>query len=133
MITLTLNNISNLNVSLQVGDLVYARSIDKQNNDVSLDAQQDTNGEYTPTNGVNAVGILTQTNVLAGNNVELLIDETDFSSSYKPVAGDFIMFSKYNQFVGDVMGYYAQAKFTNNSREKAEIFSVGSEVIINSK
>ena len=45
----------------------------------------------------------------------------------------FIMFSKYSQTDGDVIGYYAQAKFINNSKEKAEIFSVGSEVIINSK
>jgi len=41
------------------------------------------------------------------------------------------MFSKYDQSMGDVMGYYARAKFTNNSRKKAEIFSVGSEVTIN--
>ena len=131
MIKLTLNNISNLNVSLQVGDLIYARTIDTKPG--ANDAQQDTGGLYTPTNIQNAVGILTQINVLTGNNVELSIDETDFSLPYIPVAGDFIMFSKYNQVVGDVMGYYAQAKFTNSSREKAEIFSVGSEVIINSK
>ena len=43
------------------------------------------------------------------------------------------MFSKYNQMDGDVNGYYAQATFKNNSTEKAELFSVGSEIIINSK
>jgi len=43
------------------------------------------------------------------------------------------MFSKYNQSMGNVIGYYAKAKFVNDSSEKAEIFSVGSEIIINSK
>ena len=43
------------------------------------------------------------------------------------------MFSKWNQTDGDVVGYYAQANFINNSKEKAELFSVGSEVIISSK
>ena len=43
------------------------------------------------------------------------------------------MFSKYNQMDGDVNGYYAEATFKNNSRIKAELFSVGSEITINSK
>jgi hypothetical protein len=43
------------------------------------------------------------------------------------------MFSKYDQTNGDVVGYYAKAKFSNNSKQKAELFSVGSEVTINSK
>jgi hypothetical protein len=43
------------------------------------------------------------------------------------------MFSKYNQMDGDVNGYYAEATFQNNSKTKAELFSVGSEVTINSK
>jgi len=43
------------------------------------------------------------------------------------------MFSKYNQKNGDLTGYYAQAKFVNNSKEKAELFAVSSEVVINSK
>ena len=43
------------------------------------------------------------------------------------------MFSKYDQTDGDVNGYYAEAKFSNDSKVKAELFSVGSEIIINSK
>ena len=43
------------------------------------------------------------------------------------------MFSKFNQTDGDIIGYYAQARFKNNSSAKAELFSVGSEIIINSK
>ena len=43
------------------------------------------------------------------------------------------MFSKYDQTDGDVIGYYAEAKFVNDSKQKAEIYAVSSEVVINSK
>ena len=38
-----------------------------------------------------------------------------------------------NQGDSGLVGYFASAKFINNSPHKAELFSVGSEVIINSK
>ena len=112
MITLQVN-VNYLNVSLQVGDTIYARSTDTQNG--AEDAQQDTNGQYSPTSQGFILGI------------------EDTLSSYIVQDNDFIMFSKHDQSRGDVIGYYAQAKFVNNSRKKAEIFSVGSEIIINSK
>ena len=43
------------------------------------------------------------------------------------------MFSKYSQTDGDINGYYAKANFVNDSREKAELFAVSSEIVINSK
>lgn len=128
MIELLINT-DYLNVSLQVGDLVYARNIKTQNG--AVDSQQDTSGSYEPTNGVNIVGILRKIDNESLGGFLLTIDNTTFKSSYVPRDGDFIMFSKYDQSMGDVMGYYARAKFTNNSRKKAEIFSVGSEVTIN--
>ena len=69
-----------------------------------------------------------------GNGVfDLSVDETSFSNPYTPTPNDFIMFSKYSQTDGDVIGYYAKATFVNNSPEKAELFAVSSEIIINSK
>ena len=47
--------------------------------------------------------------------------------------GDYIMFSKYSQGDDGVLGYYANAKFVNNSKEKAELFAVSSEIAITSK
>ena len=77
---------------------------------------------------------LTNYNISTGSyDIVLDVDEAPFSSPYTPVGGDFIMFSKYSQTDGDVNGYYAEVKFKNNSIEKAELFSIGSEVIINSK
>ena len=128
MIVLTLSNITNLNVSLQIGDLIYTSKTGVQTGAEDLQAVV-TIGSSIGAGSI--VGTLVDINMLAGATVELVVDNSGYASSVP--ANSFIMFSKYNQFVGDVMGYYAQAKFTNNSREKAEIFSVGSEVIINSK
>tara|TARA_R110000823_G_scaffold87047_1_gene194375 strand:+ start:313 stop:681 length:369 start_codon:yes stop_codon:yes gene_type:complete len=122
MIALTLIGISNLNNSLQVGDMIYAVT-------TSDSAPEDLQG--IPTTGVNQlVGILRRITV-AGTTI--VLDVEDNINSYIPQRDDFIMFSKYGQTDGDVNGYYAEAKFENDSKVKAELFSVGSEIIINSK
>ena len=128
MITLILN-IKHLNDSLQVGDLVYAGA-------ASAGIYSGISGgelESASTGAPNIVGILSKIEITSPTVITLHVDETQFINAYVPYPGDFIMFSKYSQTKGDVIGYYAQAKFINNSREKAEIYSVGSEVIINSK
>jgi hypothetical protein len=123
MVIITLDNITNLNVSLQVGDLIYTTPTTTQ------PGAEDAQGTV---GSAQLVGILRQITQI-GNQVVLDVDETPFFNTVVPVAPNFIMFSKYNQIDGDVLGYYAQAKFINNSKEKAELFSVGSEVVINSK
>jgi len=124
MITLFLNNINNLNNSLQVGDMVYATSTTPV-----------VGGDDTQSNGIVGepliVGILRRITV-TGSFVVLDVDDTPFPLNI-PSANDFIMFSKYSQTDGDVNGYYAEATFKNNSKQKAELFSVGSEITINSK
>jgi len=46
----------------------------------------------------------------------------------------FFMFSKNNNFnVGGLNGYYAEIKFVNNSKRKAELYAVSSEVFESSK
>ena len=135
MITITLNNIQTLNNSLQVGDMVYATGTTTQSGSYNAE-----NAGPSPTVGLTElVGILrritfTNYNISTGSyDIILDVDETPFVGPYTPVSGDFIMFSKYSQTDGDVNGYYAEVKFKNNSIEKAELFSIGSEVIINSK
>jgi len=124
MIIITLNNLNNLNTSLQVGDLIYA---------VATSASAPEDLQSISTTGVNQlVGILRRiTN--AGATTILDIDETTLSNTVVPIGGDFLMFSKYDQTDGDVNGYYAKATFINNSKEKAELFAVSSEIVINSK
>ena len=136
MIVITLNNIKNLNTSLQVGDMIYATSISQQVGGVTDFENQNT--------GINKlVGILRGVEKqgpyslpTGGNSLyefTLLVDDSLFVNPYFPNKNDFLMFSKYNQMDGDVNGYYAEVTFENNSKTKAELFSVGSEVTINSK
>ena len=48
--------------------------------------------------------------------------------------GDFIMFSKNKEVNNNsLLGYYAEVKLTNNSTDKIELFSLGSEVTESSK
>jgi len=139
MITLTLNLPNYLNVSLQVGDMIYARTTLQQigANDLQGGLTAGFDGDPTvvtvDTDQVHVVGVLSRINSLDNNLWTLDVDDTVVQNPYAPLDNDFIMFSKYDQSAGDLIGYYAKVKFVNNSHEKAEIFSVGSEVIINSK
>jgi len=46
----------------------------------------------------------------------------------------FVMFSKDNKVnLTSLVGYYAKARFENNSKDKAELFAVGSEIVQSSK
>ena len=141
MITLTLNIDKNLNTSLQVGDAIYAIGTETQPN---ADDSQASNGlgnfASVDTGSPQLVGRLRQIQADQGisiNQYTLSVDDQAVASMgfnpYYPNPNDFIMFSKWDQSVGKVSGYYAKAKFINDSTEKAELFSVGSEVTINSK
>ena len=51
-----------------------------------------------------------------------------------PLDGDYIFFVKETKVgMSGLNGYYAKVKMNNNSEEKIELFSVGSEVAISSK
>ena len=131
MIILQLQNNNNLNNSLQVGDIIYASPALKHG--WAKDFQADNNNSL----GIGKnylVGILRRINFVNQDTIELHVDEqTSLGGSYVPSDNDFIMFSKYTRGGSGLLGYYAQAKFVNNSTEKAEMFAVSSEIIINSK
>jgi len=124
-------SVKNLNVSLQVGDAVYARPTSTQSN--AIDPQTATTPQ--PFTGAgHLVGILRRIYTMNGGLITMLnIDDTAVYNPYTPQANDFLMFSKYSQTDGDINGYYAKANFVNDSREKAELFAVSSEIVINSK
>jgi len=125
MLILQFNNLKNLNASLQVGDAVYAHGTSEQ----LLGGLQQTNGD-TGTNQF--IGILRKIDNNGGNQYDLHIDDSVAGARGTPQSGDFIMFSKSSQGDSGVLGYYAEAKFVNDSTEKAELFAVSSEIIINS-
>ena len=112
-----------INVSLQVGDIIYYSTTD-------------INGPYTTidTDNITKLG-----DVLAINGNTIIVRPIDMYSLEtgtipSPQLNDYFMFTK-NQVVNtsSLVGYYADVRFENNSKEKAEIFSVNSEITESSK
>lgn len=145
MIIIELDDLDNLNTSLQVGDAIYATPTSVQNGAEDSEAYE-IGKQYL-------VGILRKIETIHSVNTspivfagigekpvyKLHVDEqlagitSSGGTGYIPRENDFLMFSKYSQKSGEVAGYYARANFINNSKKKAEIFAVSSEIVINSK
>lgn len=112
-------NFDSINVSAQVGDIVY----------------YSTGG--APLGGFDNTS-LAGTTVMLGPivsiNIGSIIVSYDNSTASPPGAGDYISFVKDKQInTSSLLGYYLQADFVNNSKKKAELFSVGSEIAESSK
>ena len=111
-----------LNSSIQVGDVVYY-----------LPVTTTANFNITNTSSANELGPITDISTSAFNEFTISID---FPGSTAPTIpnNSFFMFSKDNNVnLASVLGYHAEVQFVNNSNKKAEMFSVGSIVQLNSK
>ena len=131
MVLFWINLDVDLNQSLQVGDLIYACDTRQQ---TGAETEQHDTIDSNGMGKTNIVGILRKVDVFTSvGRAKLFVDNSAFPDSYLPGAHDFIMFSKYKEGDAGVLGYYADVKLVNNSTEKAELFSVSSEITINSK
>jgi len=113
------------NVSLQVGDYIYTRPTEQQ---ITSGIIEDKISLGDLEGNVYLIGTLRRI-----DPGKLYVEGEVYAGQTPIEPGDFAMFSKYNQSMGNVLGYYAKVRFSNSSTKKAEIFSVGSEVIISSK
>lgn len=105
-ITLTFPN--PINVSVQVGDTAYYTN--------------DLNGTT-----IVLIGVIT-----AVTTYSITVDT--LASAIRPTLTSFILFSKTNETnVNSITGYYAEVQFRNDTFNKAELFSVASEVFVSSK
>ena len=105
------------NISLQVGDTVYSAPAPTQ---VGSTGIWESSGDPVKAGTVKSI---------SGNSVTIE-EAVDFNAS----VGDFLMFSKDKSVNNSsLLGYYAEIKLANNSTEKAELFSVGSEITQSSK
>jgi len=69
----------------------------------------------------------------SGGNPYLIVRYDD-SLTVPPSSGDYISFAKDKRInTSSLAGYYASIKFVNNSKNKAELFSVASDVSESSK
>ena len=106
-----------INVSVQVGDIVY----------------------FTPTsiNGIhNTAGAIIELGTVQAINGNIL---TVFyvggtPAQQLPIQGEFIMFAKdRSAYMSSLLGYYAKFWIRNNSQDKAEMYSISVDVAESSK
>ena len=122
--TLPFNN--PVNASLQIGDVVYYSIIT-------------SSGTFATVLPSNTVEFGTVSAISAdGLSIDVVYEDDADGDGVVDVSppgiNDYISFAKDKQVnSSSLVGYYAEAKFINNSKEKAELFSVGSEVSESSK
>ena len=112
----------NMNVSAQVGDVVYYTTY----NGVS-------------TGGFDAVGLSNTSlfgEIIAISGGQIIVETNSFASvSDLPDSNiTFYSFAK-NKLINtsSLLGYYSKVDFVNDSTDKAELFAVGTEVVESSK
>jgi hypothetical protein len=110
-----------INTSLQEGDTVYYSNLTNNtaNTVISVD--------------VEFVGKIVE--IINGNTIKVEIeDQVVFDYIQNSGLNLYFSFSKDNSVnLSSLKGYYAEVSFTNNSTEKAELFSVGAEIQQSSK
>tara|TARA_R110002096_G_scaffold395711_1_gene591232 strand:+ start:1980 stop:2318 length:339 start_codon:yes stop_codon:yes gene_type:complete len=103
---------NNINVSVQIGDIIY----------------------YTPTtlNGIhNTAGTIIELGFVTAINGNTIT--VDYIAAL-PQPGDFIMFAKDRSVnMSSLLGYFAKFRIRNNSQDKAEMYSIAVDVIESSK
>ena len=113
-----------LNQSLQQGDTIWYIN--------SQDINQAGGYDVADNNNILKLGIVEElSNQYRAHQVTI---SNSFTVGTPDLTNAFIMFSKDNSAnLTSLTGYYALAKFENNSEEKAELYAVGSEISISSK
>ena len=158
---ININFVGNINNdSLQVGDLAYYITPSLVGSfQTSITTGGQNAGEYNAPTLIGVITAFSNTAVQvagscsidpADNTTQQLCDDAggvftppvigpqmtidNSSTGVEPGANDFIMFAKDSRFnISGLIGYYAEATFKNNSTEKAELYSVASEITPSSK
>ena len=103
---------NDINVSVQIGDIIY----------------------YTPTtlNGIhNTAGTIVELGFVTAINGNTIT--VDYITAL-PTPGDFIMFAKDRSVnMSSLLGYFAKFRIRNNSQDKAEMYSISVDVVESSK
>jgi hypothetical protein len=106
--SITINFANKIQNSVQTGDTAYYTN--------------DLNGE-----SIVQIGAIT---ALSGTAITVEIP----NEVVRPTSSSFILFSKTNAAnTGSLKGYYLETKLENDSTNKSELFSVGTEVFESSK
>ena len=101
-----------INVSVQVGDILYFTPVDANNNAAPQPVE---------------IGPIIE----IGENF-VVVDGP--GQTPQPGIIPYFMFHKNNQAnISTLVGYFADVTMVNNNTERAELFSIGSEVFVSSK
>ena len=132
-----------LNVSLQIGDSAYyvdttAAYTSSQSSNSGVDggvqvSQNSTNPEYIgiveAISNARNLPPYTTTNLAPSITIDTLLPASTFNNH-----SAFIFFSKDNKAnLSSILGYYADIQFKNDSKEYAEVYSVGVDMFNSSK
>jgi len=118
---------STFNNSVQVGDNIY----------YTLPGDIQTEGGFATTATPSFLGIVV--NIIIDNQIDIITisvrDDLTPSGGGAPFTGPaYYSFSKSGKANhNDLIGYYNEVKFVNNSKQPAKLFAVGTEVTENSK
>ena len=117
---ITINFISGINNdSLQIGDMAYF---------VDPSPLGGFNQSVDVPTLIGSIEAITGTSIDVDETIQVV---TPF---LLPGPNDFIMFAKDTSInLSGLVGYYAEVKINNNSTDKAEMFSIASEITISSK
>ena len=132
-----------LNVSLQIGDSAYYVDTSAAYTSSQSSASGVSGGVQVSQNSTNPeyIGIVeavsntrnlppyTATNLAPSITIDTLLPASTFHNH-----AAFIFFSKDNKAnLSSILGYYADIKFKNDSKEYAEVYSVGVDTFNSSK
>jgi len=114
MPTTDLTFAQDINVSVQIGDIIY----------------------YSPTTptGIHdtAVGVVELGNVISISGNTIVVNYQ--IGTVLPTASDFIMFAKDRSAnMSSLLGYFAEFRIVNNSKDEAEMYSISVDVTESSK
>jgi len=131
LVTLTFQH--ELNVSVQIGDTAYY--IDTDPIGPNRQWTSSTTPHFTgPQSGIIMIGPIVSLTQGVPSTIVCDIPVSILAIHGLPQLDDFIMFSKDNKAnLSSLLGYYARVRFTNNSTEEAELFSVGTNIFESSK
>ena len=114
MPTVDLTFSNDINVSVQIGDIIY----------------------YSPTIPIgvhDTAGTIVELGDVASISGKTIV-VTYLPGAILPNASDFIMFAKVRSVnMSSLLGYFAEFRIVNNSRDKAEMYSVSVDITESSK
>tara|TARA_R100000664_G_C2744401_1_gene132404 strand:+ start:826 stop:1260 length:435 start_codon:yes stop_codon:yes gene_type:complete len=144
MATIQLDFPHEINVSVQVGDLVYwvpTVPVGVANSNPLNAANGPWESTTTPHDSAPREDVILIGPVLEfipwdGTTASIIADYADSIAEIygPPQVTDFIMFSKDNKVnLSSLLGYYSRVQFRNNSTSEAELFAVGTDFVESSK